>query len=560
MGPQRPLGVGWPGSCWRFLLNHQNKNKRFFLDALFTGWKEGCSLRLGAPCLGPCDAPVALDQQGVSIRGAPTGGAPTDASREGGPQGPPSSSSSVGRLLVALGTYDGGLLGYRVEMTENLQGPKTQEANLQRVFAVRAHAGCVKALCTPGRLLVSGGTDETLRAYDLDALEEQGSARALEQRGIEALAAGGPSACVSLSEEGALRVWRVSDWQLLKKVNVKGVETSRGKEMKPKSRVIQSRGAQQLSVHPSARLALCLSGSDALQLVDLVKGRCTAAFALDEGGRLAVDVGCTYTAAPLDVCWSPDGSLFATLSTRTAKIMGIDGDCRATLRSNKEAPWSSMAFGSRGFFFLGTSAGHVECFLLPTSADTKKAKGAPREGPPGAPQEAVCVASEKQHDSRVKALAVVELSVAGKTQQILASCDSSGLLVLWKLEEKNAKIQKTELRVLRTTDTRCRLTCLAVSLHCGAKRDKLHPPPSPPAATTATAAATAAAATATAATAATAAAAGAAADVSTRPLGKRKEERAETPASASLSRREDGERFKRHLNDERKTKKKRRVA
>lgn len=119
------------------------------------------------------------------------------------------------------------------------------------------------------------------RIYDLLALEERGSLLVSRKGSVAALASAGPSLCLCLSEDRQVSVWRVSDWTLLKTITT----AEPRKEQKSSGAAVQKHYGHQLSVHPSCKLALCLNGTSALHLIDLLKGKCAATFALEERER-----------------------------------------------------------------------------------------------------------------------------------------------------------------------------------------------------------------------------------------------------------------------------------
>lgn len=115
-------------------------------------------------------------------------------------------------MKIVLGTYEGNLMGWESDYSADASG-KT----LKLSYAFNAHDSSVRALrCDAIRsdMLVSGGSDETIRIYDLKAHKEIGSL--LQHKdAISCLQFFGRSHLISAGRDGSICIWRTSDWVCL---------------------------------------------------------------------------------------------------------------------------------------------------------------------------------------------------------------------------------------------------------------------------------------------------------------------------------------------------------
>jgi WD40 repeat protein len=204
-------------------------------------------------------------------------------------QADPQSSSVPFKIIIAAGTYDGGIAGYEL----NLQQPHEEDDNdsqpnekggnrLQIVFASPVHGGSVRSLTVASStgsssLLLSTGYDEMLKTHDFGKrLTSSGEVRTPADFGTPVCAAfappfGGSSSsthCLvgfgnsSVPTEGAsvtggkLVIYKKRDWSV--------VHVLPGHEG----------GVATVAVHPTGKLALSGGLQDGkLKLWDLERGR-----------------------------------------------------------------------------------------------------------------------------------------------------------------------------------------------------------------------------------------------------------------------------------------------
>jgi protein MAK11 len=86
---------------------------------------------------------------------------------------------------------------------------------LKARYSYEAHVGSVTCVAVSGDTLVSGGTDEMIKVYDLKKGVEFGTL--MEHKGtITCLEFFGSTHLLSGSEDGAVMVWDAKTWDCLK--------------------------------------------------------------------------------------------------------------------------------------------------------------------------------------------------------------------------------------------------------------------------------------------------------------------------------------------------------
>ena len=180
------------------------------------------------------------------------------------------------KLEVALGTYEGFVYGFGFELESS--------GSVEERFAYNTKAGCIKCAAfvqggpRAGKVLVTGGSDEVVRIYDYARRIALGEIRHHDGT-ITSLNFFSSSHMLSSSEDGSIGIWRVHDWTLL---HILGGHKN---------------AVNDLSVHPSGRMAVSVSSDRTLRLWNLLEGRCAFIKRTKGAGQL--------------VEWSPSGTHFA---------------------------------------------------------------------------------------------------------------------------------------------------------------------------------------------------------------------------------------------------------
>ena len=195
------------------------------------------------------------------------------------------------RLIV--GTYDGGVCGWESAPSTTGGAPTFEES-----FAYNPHMGAVKAVAASGvreggrDLLASGSIDETVRVYDLARGKELGSLVEHTDT-VTAVDWYRHSHMLSAGLDGAICVWRASDWTCMLTLRHPGGVTS-------------------LAVHPSGRLAFTVGVDTTYRVWDIVKGN----VALQR--KLGFKVK--------KVQWSPNGERFVLVADDHVQVRSIVDD------------------------------------------------------------------------------------------------------------------------------------------------------------------------------------------------------------------------------------------
>ena len=187
------------------------------------------------------------------------------------------------------------------------------------------------ALVQGGKLLVTGGTDETIRIFDLQRgcamgtlYEHKGSIVCLKFVGDKFLLSGG--------QDGVMVIWRVKDWEPMHTFKAH------------KASIVD------ISVHPSNRMALSIGRDNQLRLWDLMNGSCAVTKKIENES--------------LEACqWAPTtGMRFAILARDKFTVADLISD-DTSLRDWHTVPDACcMLFASDSCLIIGTSKGEIIVF------------------------------------------------------------------------------------------------------------------------------------------------------------------------------------------------------
>eukprot|EP01137_Pigoraptor_chileana_P014971 Opistho-2@70282 len=302
---------------------------------------------------------------------------------------------------IIAGSYDKVLYGFTCKATEKKDG---LFVGIVPKFVYPPHSSCIKAVAASGRFLATGGSDETIRLYDLDRNSELGFL--LQHQGsITSLQFHGTSHMLSGSEDGTLVIWRTKDWENL------GV--LRG----------HSAAVNSLSIHPTGRLALSVSRDKTMRTWNLVRGRSAYITRLKSEAEI--------------VQWSPDGRRYLLVQDRRLSIYRVeDSEVIAEFESPKRILAATFVHNDRVAF--GGEGHDIVVHEIESRKRTTIING---------------------HTNRVRCLHTVPNPLASGALW-LVSASSDGHIRMRNIEGQQLKAEQTAEDSIADENTRGRLTCL----------------------------------------------------------------------------------------------------
>lgn len=181
------------------------------------------------------------------------------------------------KFLVAVGSYERIIYGLDVEVQEEKGEFKSKVG-----FAIPAHLGYVKSIAACPKYLVSGGTDEVMRIFDLRKRKDIGTINN-HDGSIRAIDFFESTHMLSAAEDGKIALFRTRDWECLHLFQ---------KYKKP---------IADLKIHPSGKLAVSLDEDKNLSLWNLVTGKMAHSSKVPALGKLD------------KIVWSESGKYYALL-------------------------------------------------------------------------------------------------------------------------------------------------------------------------------------------------------------------------------------------------------
>ncbi|XP_050329522.1 p21-activated protein kinase-interacting protein 1-like [Bactrocera neohumeralis] len=302
-------------------------------------------------------------------------------------------------MEVIIGTYEEFLLGYKLIINEN--------ASFVQSFADKSHAGPLKCLAVHGNFVATGATDDRIFLYDMRSRKQTNIILSHEGT-INALAfTPDNSHLLSGGDDGRMIATRQNTW------------ATEGNWKAHKGLAVN-----QISCHPSGKLALSLGADRVLCTWNLVKGRVAYRTNLKSRSTLGTQPDC--------LTWSPTGDYFTLCGFRAAEIWSIKSADALVSRKTKEKP-ICVCWVADELCLVGLESGKI-LWLEVTEEEGEE--------------------DEKQHfteahDTRVKVMAL--------HKDTLITISSSGEMKAWQVN-----INKKNLKLMCTTNIGCRPTCLSI--------------------------------------------------------------------------------------------------
>nr|ACO11688.1 p21-activated protein kinase-interacting protein 1-like [Caligus rogercresseyi] len=287
-----------------------------------------------------------------------------------------------------LGTYESYVIGYKFDSAR-------KEFVLS--FTDEAHNGSVRALASGGKYLLSSGSDENIKIYNLRNKKEFGSLHHAEGL-VRSMVFFKSRYLFTASDDHRLHVLKTGTWK---------VEKTLFKHQGP---------VLDISIHPSGKLALSIGEDFKLVTWNLIKGRSAYITNLRERPDL--------------VTWCPKGEHYLVGFRNRVDVYEVES--AEVIHSIKiSGRTNSIAFLDDESFVLATESPRIEVHSL-----SSKEK----------------LFDFEAHEKRVRCVEVIQ---KGCSPKVLVSVSNDGWLKLWELSE-----DRQEFNLLGQVNSRCRITCL----------------------------------------------------------------------------------------------------
>ncbi|KAI9913623.1 hypothetical protein PsorP6_005868 [Peronosclerospora sorghi] len=220
-------------------------------------------------------------------------------------------------IRVVAGTYEGLLYGWECPIVA--KGKKT---TMKLTFGYAAHSECIKSVALmeakQGKTLLSGGSDEMIKIYNVDKRVEIGSL--MEQHGaITSIEFFGQSHVLSGSADNSICIWRTSEWNCLHILGGHKGEINA------------------IAVHPSGKMCFSVARDRTLRMWNLVKGRIAFIRRLEKEAEL--------------VMISKKGTHYALGFGRELSVFNMNAELLGTLEHAKKI--YCAAFATNDFIVCG---------------------------------------------------------------------------------------------------------------------------------------------------------------------------------------------------------------
>ncbi|WFD44402.1 Protein mak11 [Malassezia psittaci] len=330
-------------------------------------------------------------------------------------------------MRIVVGSYERFLYGLAAFMQVTPEGG--YECVIEPQFVFPAHVASIRAVACAGdgaKWLCTGGTDETIKVWDLRRKKEVGALIGHEGT-ITTLCFPSRTIMMSAGEDGVINMYRVRDWSLLR--------TLRGHTGRINS----------ASVHPSGRIALSVGADRTIRMWDLMRGV----------GASSVKIG----VAADRIEWDTLGKRFAVMAGSQVMLFATDLTKLGEIEQPKRLhdicfTQVKMADGQQHeLLCVACETGVVNIYDL----DNMQSPTDGEQDSVPSPKE---IGQLVGHENRVK---VVPVAVEDDTISLLATTISSdGWIRVFNMTPLTATEEFLELESIASYDTKhSRLTCLS---------------------------------------------------------------------------------------------------
>ncbi|CAM6116661.1 unnamed protein product [Calypogeia fissa] len=316
-------------------------------------------------------------------------------------------------MKLVAGSYERFLWGWQV---------RARKSQLDLAFSYPAHVGPVKCIAACGSIVATGGSDDTIRVYDVSAGKDMGSlfhhtgaVTCLDFFLPEVSPLQRPTHLFSGSEDGTIAVWDTESWTHLK--SMKGHKTA----------------LNSLTVHPTGKVALSVERDGHLKMWNLLNGRCTYTYKLPSEGTL--------------IKFSPQtGESYALARGEVLDIYTVEtGLVEHSLGHEKKI--LCLAQNQDGLVFTGGEDRVIRAW------DTRSGK--------------LAISVPKAHSNRIRGICTLNSPESAELPHLLASASSDGSVRIWDTRMHHSIDDSASPSPAFETSTKARLTCL---VSCGSAK------------------------------------------------------------------------------------------
>lgn len=308
-------------------------------------------------------------------------------------------------MLICLGTYERILYGWEVILS-----PSGGVGEAKVAFALPVHQGYIKSIATAGRHLVTGGTDEVIKVFDLRKRREQGTLTH-HSGTITALAFHSTTHLLTASSDSSIHLLRTKDWESL---------LCLGRH--------KGDSVEAVAMHPSGKLAVSVGKKNEMKVWNLQTGKQAAASKVPLKDSLVAE-------------WDAHSGDYLLLASDTQLLVFQASNFEVPMINKKTPRLHSAVFMyamDRLFVVFGGEGAQISYFAVDN------------------PEDVLCF--DSGHTPRVKCLKAVEI---GDTLY-LVSASSDGTIRLWNF----TRILGEEEAPKPVAEHNCdlRITCMTVSI------------------------------------------------------------------------------------------------